>query len=207
MGAYMIEGGGSRTFQKAKTWLYQYPKESHQLLQWITDLSVRYLVEQAKYGAQLLKVFDSWAGELTPQAFEEFCFPYLQQIEVRVKEQLKQLGDQLEFIPPMIVFPKGAHFSLDLIISKTSYEVLAIDWQTDPKYVQDLCARAGRKICLQGNLDPIVMFGSIETIRSHTKSMLEQFKCESVNHIANLGHGVLPTHSPEHVGAFIEAVH
>jgi uroporphyrinogen decarboxylase len=101
--AYMIEGGGSKTLSKAKTWLYNHPKESHSLLQRITDVTIDYLVGQAKAGAQMLQVFDSWGGELAPDAFREFSLPYLNQIARRVKMGLAEIG--IEGIP-MVVFAK-----------------------------------------------------------------------------------------------------
>lgn len=96
--AYMIEGEGSKTFSKAKKWLYKYPEASHKLLQKITDVVVEYLKGQVAAGAQLLQVFDSWAGELAPDAFFEYALPYLKQIAERVKATCDC---------PMIVFAKG----------------------------------------------------------------------------------------------------
>ena len=86
--AYMIEGGGSRTLYKAKTFLYTFPEESKQLLTAITNLSVDYMVKQVQAGAQMLQVFESWAGELDPECFHEFSGPYLKEIisdEVKLK--------------------------------------------------------------------------------------------------------------------------
>ena len=102
--AYMIQGGGAKTYFKAKAWLYQYPEASHKLLQRITDVTITYLVGQVKAGAQILEVFDSWAGDLTPDAFNTFCLPYLKQIATKVKSKLKEL--KLAVVP-MTVFPRG----------------------------------------------------------------------------------------------------
>ena len=86
--SYMIEGGGSKTQAKSKKWLYSMPEQSHKLLQLITDLSVDYLVEQVKAGAQMLQVFESHAEFLGPAEFAEFCVPYLNQICDKVKAKL-----------------------------------------------------------------------------------------------------------------------
>jgi uroporphyrinogen decarboxylase len=83
---FVVQGGGSKTWSKAKTWLYRYPQESHVLLQCITDVVVDYLVAKVEAGAQALQVFDSWAGELAPHTFFTFAFPYLQQISRRLRE-------------------------------------------------------------------------------------------------------------------------
>ena len=73
----MVEGGGSKIFRQAKTWLYRYPDESKKLLQIIAELCVEYLARQVVAGAQLVMVFDSWAGELSPSSFSDFALPYL----------------------------------------------------------------------------------------------------------------------------------
>jgi uroporphyrinogen decarboxylase len=154
-----------------------------------------------------LKVFDSWAGILSPDAFLEFSLPYLKQIEQRVKASISEL-EGFEFVPPMIVFPKGAHYSVEQIITQTSYDVLALDWETNPEVVRELCRKNNRKICLQGNLDPCVLFADDDSIRSHTKRMLEQFHGDdNILHIANLGHGITPAHSPDKLRVFVDAVH
>lgn len=89
--SYMIEGGGSKTFAKAKGWLYKWPEASHKLLRVLTDILVIYLEAQVKAGAQLLQVFDSWAGELSPKAFREFSLPYLKEIAEKMKEKYPQV--------------------------------------------------------------------------------------------------------------------
>ena len=90
--SYMIEGGGSNTFSKAKSWLYQHSSASHQLLSAITEVSVDYLVAQAEAGAQLLQVFESHAGILAPDQFQSFSLPYLEKIAKGVKSKLKEKG-------------------------------------------------------------------------------------------------------------------
>jgi len=101
---YMIEGGGSKTMNDSKSWLYKYPEASHKLLQRITDIVVEYLVGQIKAGAQLLEVFDTNVGELGPDLFTQFAFPYLKQIASRVKQTARNLSLP---VPPMTAFPKG----------------------------------------------------------------------------------------------------
>ncbi|CAL1702175.1 unnamed protein product [Somion occarium] len=123
--AYMVEGGGSKTFQKAKTWLFQYPQESEKLLMRIADVCVDFLVGQVKAGAQLLQVFDSWAGELAPHHFQQFSFPTLQHISSGVRQKLASEG-----IPavPMTLFAKGANHALSQLAEQGGYDVLGIDW-------------------------------------------------------------------------------
>lgn len=218
--AYMIEGEGSKTWSKAKSWLFRYPTESHQILHLLTEVIIDYLVAQAQAGAQLLQVFDSWAGELSPDMFKAFSLPYLLRIASEVKRKLREsgFGDEL---PPMIVFPKGGHFAVEMLSGPESqYDALSLDWTIEPSEARRRAAQAAdreievngatvkrsRPITLQGNLDPCTLYGSPEVIRSEVEKMLDSFTSMQ-GLIANLGHGMLPDHSPEHAGAFVEAVH
>ncbi|XP_040264130.1 uroporphyrinogen decarboxylase [Bufo bufo] len=195
---YMIEGGGSNTMSKAKRWLYQNPSASHQLLQNLTDVIVDYLVGQVAAGAQALQVFESHAGCLGPRQFADFSLPYLREISRRVKQKLKAEG--LEQVP-MIVFAKDAHYALE-DLSQSGYEVVGLDWTIRPQEARE---KMGKRVTLQGNLDPCALYASKENIEEMVKNMLEAFGCRG--YIANLGHGLYPDMDPEHVGAFISAVH
>jgi len=192
--AYMVEGEGSKTFSKAKHWLYEYPEESHKLLQKITKVLIEYLIGQAKAGAQALQIFDSWAGELAPDIFHTFCLPYLAEIALKVKEQVNV---------PMILFAKGANYALQ-DLSKLAYDVVAIDWTIDPVEARKLTGDYS-KVALQGNLDPCALYADPASIRSNVETMLKKFGTQG--HIANLGHGLHPDHNPERVAVFIDAVH
>lgn len=190
--AYMIEGGGSKTFSTSKSWLYRHPEASHALLQRITDVLVDYLVGQIDAGAQAVQVFDSWAGLLAPGVFEAFALPYLRDLTRRVRESRPDI--------PQIVFAKGAHFA-SAMLAEAGYDVLGLDWTMDPRQVR---REVGERITLQGNLDPVVLYADPEVIRQEVHRMLETFG--EGPHIANLGHGMHPDHDPEHARAFIEAV-
>ena len=191
--AYMIEGGGSKTFARSKAWLYAHPEASHRLLQRITDVLAGYLVRQADAGAQLLQVFDSWAGLLTPAAFRSFALPYLRDLAGRVRAERPGV--------PLIVFARGANYALP-DLAEAGYDVVGLDWTVDPAEAR--AAVAGR-VALQGNLDPCALYASPAVIREEVERMLDAFGPGA--HIANLGHGLHPTHDPAHVGVFVEAVH
>ncbi|XP_056389089.1 LOW QUALITY PROTEIN: uroporphyrinogen decarboxylase [Hyla sarda] len=195
---YMIEGGGSNTMSKAKQWLYQHPGASTSCWQLLTDVIVDYLVGQVAAGAQALQVFESHAGCLGPQQFADFSLPYLRGISCRVKKKLK--ADGLEQVP-MIVFAKDAHYALE-DLSQSDYEVVGLDWTIRPQEARE---KTGKRVTLQGNLDPCALYASKENIEEMVKKMLEAFGCRG--YIANLGHGLYPDMDPEHVGAFISAVH
>lgn len=185
--AYMIEGGGSKTFSKARRFLYTEPDLSHALLQRIADTTIVYLQHQIEHGADLVQLFDSWAGELTPAQYRAFAIPYLRQI----CEALPQV--------PKTVFAKGAWFALE-DIAQLPCEVIGLDWNIRPDVARQ---QVGPQKVLQGNLDPCALYAPTQTIERETKAMIQNF---GGRHIANLGHGVYPDTPLDGVRAFIETV-
>jgi len=196
---YMIEGGGSRNLSKAKRWLLNTPDAAHRLLQGLTDIIVEYVVGKVRAGAQLLQIFESNAGDLTPAQFEEFSLPYLVQIVERVKAELKRQGLP---VVPMTVFARGANQEGTLEkLAASGYDVVGLDWGIEPAVAR---RRVGDKATVQGNLDPCTLYASPSRIRAEVEKMLRGFGPQ--RYIGNLGHGMLPDHSPEHAHAFILAV-
>nr|XP_020753033.1 uroporphyrinogen decarboxylase isoform X2 [Odocoileus virginianus texanus] len=195
---YMVEGGGSSTMSQAKRWLYQRPQASHQLLRILTDALVPYLVGQVAAGAQALQLFESHAGHLGPQLFSRFALPYIRDVSKRVKAGLQEAG----LAPvPMIIFAKDGHFALEEL-AQAGYEVVGLDWTVAPEKARE---RVGKTVTLQGNLDPCALYASEEEIGKLVQQMLNDFGPQ--RYIANLGHGLYPDMDPEHVGAFVDAVH
>lgn len=184
---YMTEGQGSRTFAVAKSLLYRSPAFAHTLLQTITDATITYLKEQVRQGADLVQVFDSWAGILNRSLFQEFALPYL-----------RQICDAIDEVP-VTAFAKGAFYALDLI-HELDCQVVGLDWQTDPAWA----ARQLPGKVLQGNLDPCQLYASPEEVARATRSMLAAFPAG--RHIANLGHGIQPDTPRESAIAFINTV-
>ena len=184
---YMVEGGGSKTFSKSKRLLFSEPQSAHLLLQKITDTTIAYLRGQAEAGADLLQIFDSWAGILSPEAYEEFSIPYLKQI--------------CEAFPdlPVTLFAKGAFFARKSL-ANLPCQVIGTDWNMPPAESRML---AGEKT-LQGNLDPCVLYGSEKFITEQTHAMIKAFGPQ--RYIANLGHGVYPDTDPGKVKHFVETV-
>ena len=198
--AYCIEGGGSKTLSKAKSWLFKYPVESHKLLQKITDVTITYLKGQARAGAQILQVFDSWAGELSPHHFAEFALPYMLQIAVSLKSSFPDLL--------LVVFAKGANTPASLTaLAESLYDVIGVDYTVDLSIAYDIIhIKHGKTI--QGNLDPSLLYADRVTIRKETKRMFETLKWKDGKKgwIANMGHGMYPDHDPEHLKYYLEAV-
>jgi uroporphyrinogen decarboxylase len=186
--AYMVEGSGSKTFSNARGLLYTNPKLAHQLLRMITDTTIAYLQAQVVAGANLIQVFDSWAGILSPAHYREFSLPYISEICNAVRNV------------PVTVFAKGAFFALE-DFSKLNCETIGLDWNMDIKTAR---AQVGPNKTLQGNMDPCLLYSSFETIQHETIKMLKEFGPQ--RHIANLGHGVYPDTDPEKVKCFVQTV-
>jgi uroporphyrinogen decarboxylase len=191
--AYMVEGGGSKSYRRARSWLYEHPEASNTLLQRITDVVVEYLIRQVEAGAQMLQVFDSWAGLHGPETFRRFVLPFLAEIAERVTDAHPDV--------PIVVFAKGLHYGLDAL-ADTDYDVISLDWTMDPEQAR---AVVGDRAVLQGNLDPCALYAPPDALRREVQHMLASFGPHQ--HIANLGHGMLPDHDPEHARVFVEAVH
>lgn len=180
---YMVEGGGTKIFKESKKWIYLYPEESKAILQKISEVCVEYLALQVQAGAQMIQVFDSWAGELSPSTFKVFSAPYLAYIAKHLPVKLKEMG--LEQVP-MIVFPKGADQSLDSICD-LGYNVVGLDWQIDPADAVKI--RGDRPIVFQGNADPGILYGSHQSITETVEHMVKGFGGGKKGWIGNLGHG------------------
>ncbi|MFT4680129.1 MAG: uroporphyrinogen decarboxylase [Flavobacteriales bacterium] len=185
--SYMIEGGGSKTFSKARKFLVTEPILAHQLLSKITESTIAYLNAQVSAGADMVQVFDSWAGVLSPSLYAEFGTPYI-----------KMICDRVTGVPKTI-FAKGAYFALQ-DLANLDCNTIGLDWQMDIKNAR--LVAPGKT--LQGNLDPAVLYGDEASIVKETHAMLKKFGVQ--RHIANLGHGVYPDTEPEKVKVFIETI-
>nr|WP_293835987.1 uroporphyrinogen decarboxylase [uncultured Arsenicibacter sp.] len=189
---YMTEGKGSKTFSVAKKLLYTDPAFSHALLQKITDSTIGYLKAQVAAGANLVQLFDSWAGILSPEQYNTYSLPYI-----------KQICDAIAADPatdvPVTVFAKGAFFARKAI-GELNCSVVGLDWNMDPAESRLLVPNK----TLQGNLDPCVLYASYDQIRAEVRKMVDAFGKQQ--YIANLGHGVYPDTDPDKVRCFIETV-
>lgn len=180
---YMVEGSGSRIFQHMKTWVYKYKAQAKELLQKIAELSTEYLAQQVVAGAQIVQVFDSWAGELSPASFGEMALPYLKHICDHLPKRLEELGEEKV---PMVVFAKGAWYALEELC-QTNYDVVGLDWLHDPAQAYKVAQKHGKVV--QGNADPGVLYGGHEAITETVKTMVEGFGGGKQGWITNLGHG------------------
>ena len=196
LATYMIEGGSSRDFRKAKAMLYDEPELLHRLLGKLADAVAAYLNAQIAAGVDAVMLFDTWGGALTTEQYQSFSLAYAR----RILDALTRTVNGRTI--PAILFTKGGGLWLEAMAS-SGYDALGLDWQTD---IGTARRRVGDRVALQGNLDPVALYASPESIRDAVKHILNQFGHGS-GHVFNLGHGVHPDIPPEHVGAMIEAVH
>lgn len=186
--AYMVEGSGSKTFSKAKQFLYTQPELAHLLLEKITQSTINYLKGQVNSGADMIQLFDSWAGVLAPEQFYEFSLNYISKI-----------CDAIQPLAPVTVFAKDAHYAVEEI-AKLNCNTIGLDWTINPTTARK---QAGNKT-LQGNADPCLLYADEKTIATETKKMLDAFG--SQRYIANLGHGLYPDIDKEKVKFFVELI-
>lgn len=186
---YVVQGSGSKNFNKTKELCFKNPQLAHSLLQKITDTTILYLKEKVKAGVNALQVFDSWGGLLSPMDYHEFSWKYIQQIIDAVKEKA-----------PVTTFAKGCWYALDFM-AESGASALSIDWMIAPEKARAL---TGNKITLQGNLDPARLYNSPSEIRQRVQQMIDAFGKDK--YIVNLGHGITPDIPVDHAAAFIDAV-
>jgi uroporphyrinogen decarboxylase len=190
---YMVEGSGSKDFRHAKEMIFTRPEEAHKLLQKIAGAVADYLVMQIEAGADVIQIFDTWAGILTPDDLRNFSLQYIGDIVRDVKKRTNNRA-------PVIVFCKGANLSLTEIV-ETSCDVIGLDWTID---IADAKALVGDQVALQGNLDPGLLFASEKVIAERVNKIADQMG-DCKGHIFNLGHGITPEVLPDRARAFVKA--
>ncbi|MBN3993581.1 MAG: uroporphyrinogen decarboxylase [Nostoc sp. NMS2] len=190
LAAYAVEGKGSKTYSIIKNMAFSDPTILHQLLTKLADAIAIYARYQIDSGAQVVQMFDSWAGQLSPQDYDTFALPYQQ----RVFQQVKQTHPDT----PLILLVSGSAGVLERM-AQSGADIVSVDWAVD---MADARARLGKQVKVQGNLDPGVLFGSKQFIRDRILDTVR--KAGNWGHILNLGHGVLPETPEENVAFFFE---
>lgn len=187
---YMVEGKGSKGFEKTKEFCFSQPELAHNLLSKITRATITYLKAQAQAGADVVQVFDSWSGLLSPDDFDRFASPYLIEIAEALAPHV-----------PVILFPKGSSYALRSLSQNKSISCLGIDWTIRPEVARQ---ETQNGIVLQGNFDPSKLTMPPAEIKKEVTKMIKAFGVQS--YIANLGHGILPHIPVDHAKAFVDAV-
>jgi uroporphyrinogen decarboxylase len=196
----MLEGGGSKNYANAKTWVYRHPQLLHSLLSKLSIAVADYLVAQIKAGVDTIMIFDSWGGVLSDHAFNEFSLNYITQVLYRIATLLPENSI------PSIVFTKGGGIWLKEL-DQLACTALGIDWSCSLAN-----ARANTTKVLQGNLDPVLLsVGDKASITSEVKRIITAYQNANhgslAGHIFNLGHGILPSALPDNVAILVDTVH
>lgn len=195
LATYMIEGGSSKDFRRAKQMIYDQPELAHQLLGKLADTVTAYLNAQIRHGAQAVQIFDTWGGALSAEAYQEFSLQYMRQIVQGLHREHE--GRRV----PVILFTKNGGLWLESMAA-TGCDALGLDWTIN---IGEARRRVGSQVALQGNMDPSVLYASPQTIRAEVKRILDDFG-DHPGHVFNLGHGITPEVDPEHARVFIESV-
>lgn len=195
LATYMIEGGSSKDFRRAKVMAYNQPEVMHELLSKLADSVTDYLNAQIRAGAQAVQIFDTWGGSLSHDAYHEFSLAYMTRI---VQGLIKENEGRRV---PVILFTKNGGLWLESMAASGA-DALGLDWTQD---IGSARQRVGSQVALQGNMDPTMLYASPERIRHEVKTILDRFG-DHPGHVFNLGHGITPEVDPENAGAFIRAV-
>lgn len=190
LAAYAIEGKSSKDYTIIKSMAFSEPAVLHQLLGKLADAIAVYVRYQIDAGAQVVQLFDSWAGQLSPQDYDVFALPYQQ----RVVQQVKQTHPDT----PLILYINGSAGILERM-AKSGVDIVSLDWTVD---MAEARRRLSANVGVQGNVDPCALFGSKEFIRDRILDTVR--KAGNQNHILNLGHGILPGTPEENAAYFFE---
>jgi len=189
---YLVEGGGSKTFIEARSFLFSEPEAARRLLDKLADAQIAYLTAQANAGAQALMLFDSWIGVLGPGQFRSFALPAV----TRIMEGLASLG------VPLIYFPNQGSALLE-DVADIPADVIGIDWRLPLSRARDIL---GPDKAVQGNLDPAALFAPETELKRQIDGVLDEAGSEP-GHIFNLGHGIERTTDPDQVKMLVDHVH
>ncbi len=189
--SYIIEGGGSKNYVHTKTLMYNEPEQWHILMERIADVVIAYLNSQISAGVDAVQIFDSWVGCLGPDDYRRFVLPYTRKVINSLKKGI-----------PVINFSTNTGTYLD-IIKTAGGDVVGVDWRVRLDRAWDTI---GYDTAIQGNLDPVVLFGSAGTIKKRIKEILDMAGGRP-GHIFNLGHGIIVGTPVDNVRLLVDTVH
>jgi uroporphyrinogen decarboxylase len=192
LASYIIEGEGSKNYINTKKLMYSDPEGWKVLMDKISEVVIVYLEAQIAAGAQVVQLFDSWVGCLGPDDFKKFALPYTKRIIATVSKKGV----------PIINFGTNTGTYLDLVVQGGG-DVIGVDWKVR---LDDAWKTIGHNKAIQGNLDPVVLFGPVSEIRKRVKEVLDMAEGRP-GHIFNLGHGIILGTPVDNVRAVIDAVH
>jgi len=196
LACYMVEGAGSSDYRTVKTMMYSRPDLMHRILAINAEAVAQYLNAQIEAGAQAVMIFDSWGGVLADGLFQRFSLHYTRLVLDRLTRERD--GHKV----PSIVFTKGGGIWLE-DIAASGCDAVGLDWTVNLGAAR---AAVGGRVALQGNLDPMALFGGPEAIRAEVIRTLDSFG-SGPGHVFNLGHGISQFTPPEAVAVLVETVH
>jgi len=201
LATYLVEGKTSKEYLEIKKMAFNEPKLLHNILKTLADSISEYALYQIENGAQLIQIFDSWAGHLSPRDYDEFAAPYQKIILDRIKEVHPEI--------PTVTYIKHSGALIERIAG-TGVDVVSLDWTVDMAEGRERIAKARKANGLQGpggvqgNLDPGLLYANHETIKERTEEILR--KAGPTGHVMNLGHGIEATTPEENAKFFVDTV-
>lgn len=196
LATYMIEGGGSKDFRVAKEFMYNNSEAMHLLLDKLADAVIDYLNSQIRAGAQAVQIFDTWGGILTTTNYLDYSLAYMKKIVANL------ISENEGRSVPIILFTKNGGLWLEPI-ADSGADAVGLDWTIEIGKARE---RIGERCALQGNMDPSILYASPQAIHAEVGNILASFG-NGNGHVFNLGHGITPEVNPDHVSAFVDAVH
>jgi len=192
LATYLVEGGTSKEYLEIKKMMYSEPALLHKMLETLAENIGEYANFQIESGAQIIQVFDSWAGSLAPDDYDIFAMPYQKMVVEAIKKKHPE-------VPVIIYIAKSG--ALIERMAKTGVDIVSLDWTVT---IDEARQRIGRDIGLQGNLDPAILYGPKHTIKERTEAILKM--AGPRNHVMNLGHGIEATTPEENAAHFVDTV-
>lgn len=190
LATYLVEGGSSATYKTIKNMMFKNPMLLDGILSHLTNALIEYIKFQLLAGAHTIQIFDSWGGQLSPRMWDLWSFPYIKTIVDSIKKDFPEV--------PLALYSNGSAGLLERM-GETGVEIVGLDWSVD---INEARHRLGNKICLQGNVDPLVLMTNQDSI---TEAIVDTLiKAGPTGHILNLGHGVLVGTPEENVSHFFE---
>ena len=193
LASYLVEGGSTKQFEKTKSLIFSDPGLYHALAERLVEITVDYLKMQADSGADAVQIFESWGGILSPSDYREFAMPHTARIISELKKQID--------IPIILFVGNSAHLIDSMVDQDPS--VISMDWRISSDLANEKIPGA---IAVQGNMDPLVLYGNPTTVKQRTKQTLDAFSGRDGGYVFNLGHGIHPKTPVENVEAMVETV-
>ena len=190
LAAYVVEGKSSKNYSIIKAMAFREPNMLNKLLDHFAISIGEYLKFQIKSGAQVVQIFDSWAGQLSPQDYDTFAGPYQKKVVDIVKKEFPNT--------PIILYISGSAGVIERM-AKTGVDIISLDWTVD---IKEASERIPDSIGIQGNIDPGILFGDEDTIKKRINETFEKIKGRK--YILNLGHGILPGTPESNAKTFFE---